>query len=164
VFYGLAKVAGADLASETVTLGTYPDAAKTAIKSMLGIADSFPTTSSLTDDFYSVKVTSGTSTLVKETVDARAYGVDAGGTGDTINVELQRNRRIVYGEMVNIQIMTVPSYGLCGFTFISGTTPTVLTLPNTVVMPEWWTGVIETSRRYNIMFLDGHGAVMSWPL
>ena len=163
VFYGLAKVAGADLASETVTLGTYPDAAKTAIKSMLGITDSFPVTSSLTDDFYSVKVTNGISTLVKETFDARAYGADAGGTGGAINVELQRNRRLVYGEMLDIQIMTVPSYGLCGLTFISGSTPTVLTLPSTVVMPEWWTGV-EASRRYDIMFLDGHGAVMSWPL
>lgn len=164
-FYGLAAAAGdTTQTSSSNAVGTYTDAAKTAIKSMLGITDSFPATSSLTDDFYSVKVTNGVSTLIKETVDARAYGVDAGGTGDTINVELQRNRRIVYGEMVNIQIMTVPSYGLCGFTFISGTTPTVLTLPNTVVMPEWWTGVIETNRRYDIMFLDGHGAVMSWPL
>lgn len=36
-FYGLAKVAGVDLASETVTLGTYPDAAKVAIQKMLGL-------------------------------------------------------------------------------------------------------------------------------
>ena len=36
VFYGLSKVAGADLANETVTLGTYPDASKAAIQHMLG--------------------------------------------------------------------------------------------------------------------------------
>lgn len=35
VFYGLSKVAGADLASETVTLGTYPEASKSAIHEML---------------------------------------------------------------------------------------------------------------------------------
>ena len=35
-FYGLAKVAGVDLASATVTLGTYPDNAKAAIQAMLG--------------------------------------------------------------------------------------------------------------------------------
>ena len=38
-FYGLSKVAGVDLANETVTLGTYPEASKTAIKQMLGVQD-----------------------------------------------------------------------------------------------------------------------------
>jgi len=37
VFYGLSKVAGVDLASETVTVGTYPDASKGAIQTMLGV-------------------------------------------------------------------------------------------------------------------------------
>ena len=36
-FYGLAKVAGADEKDSTLPLGTYTDAAKTAIQSMLGI-------------------------------------------------------------------------------------------------------------------------------
>lgn len=36
-FYGLAKAAGVDLANETVTLGTYTDAAKHAIHNMLGV-------------------------------------------------------------------------------------------------------------------------------
>lgn len=39
VFYGLSKVAGIDLANETVTLGTYPETSKTAIKEMLGVQD-----------------------------------------------------------------------------------------------------------------------------
>jgi len=39
VFYGLSKVAGVDLANETVTLGTYPETSKAAIKSMLGVQD-----------------------------------------------------------------------------------------------------------------------------
>lgn len=37
VFYGLAKVAGADMASSDNPVGTYTDAAKTAIQNMLGI-------------------------------------------------------------------------------------------------------------------------------
>lgn len=39
VFYGLSKLAGVDLANETVTLGTYPETSKTAIKEMLGVQD-----------------------------------------------------------------------------------------------------------------------------
>ena len=38
-FYGLSKVAGVDLKDETVTLGTYPETSKTAIKEMLGVQD-----------------------------------------------------------------------------------------------------------------------------
>lgn len=37
VFYGLSKVAGVDLASQNVTLGTYPETSKTAIRNMLGV-------------------------------------------------------------------------------------------------------------------------------
>lgn len=39
VFYGLAKLAGQDMASSSNAVGTYTDAAKTAIKSMLGISE-----------------------------------------------------------------------------------------------------------------------------
>ena len=39
IFYGLSKAAGVDLANETVTLGTYPETSKTAIKAMLGVQD-----------------------------------------------------------------------------------------------------------------------------
>lgn len=39
IFYGLAKAAGADLAGETVTVGTYPANAIAAIKGMLGVHD-----------------------------------------------------------------------------------------------------------------------------
>ena len=54
------------------------------------------------------------------------------------------------------------SSGLCEVVFASGSTPTVLTLPNTVIMPDWWTGV-EANRIYDIMILNGMlGAVMSW--
>ena len=39
VFYGLAKLAGADMASSSNAVGTYTTEAKTAIKSMLGVND-----------------------------------------------------------------------------------------------------------------------------
>lgn len=41
-FFGLAKAANADLANETVTVGTYPQTAKTAIQTMLGIEANIP--------------------------------------------------------------------------------------------------------------------------
>lgn len=56
---------------------------------------------------------------------------------------------------------TPPEKGLCAVRFTSGSTATVLTLPNTVKMPSWWTGP-EASRTYEISFEDGYGVVTSW--
>ena len=39
VYFGLSKAAGVDLANEIVTVGTYPDTAKAAIRTMLGAGD-----------------------------------------------------------------------------------------------------------------------------
>lgn len=52
--------------------------------------------------------------------------------------------------------------GLCEVIFTSGATPTVLTIPNTVKMPSWWTGV-QANTVYDIMVLNGvYGAVSTW--
>lgn len=47
-FFGLSKAAGVDLASETATVGTYPQTAKTAIQSMLGIEADIPLVETVT--------------------------------------------------------------------------------------------------------------------
>lgn len=57
---------------------------------------------------------------------------------------------------------TPSASGICSVRFVSGTTATVLTLPQTVVMPDWWNGV-EASRTYEISIADGvYGVVTSW--
>ena len=57
---------------------------------------------------------------------------------------------------------TPSEFGVCGLVFASGSTPTVLTLPQTVKMPDWWVGV-EAGRTYEISIMNGvYGAVMSW--
>lgn len=54
--------------------------------------------------------------------------------------------------------------GICSVRFRSGTTATVLTMPNTVVMPDWFDPEqLEASRTYEISIADGiYGAVTSW--
>ena len=57
---------------------------------------------------------------------------------------------------------TPSASGICSVRFKSGSTATVLTLPNTVKMPSWWTGP-EASRTYEISIEDGvYGVVTSW--
>ena len=82
-------------------------------------------------------------------------------SGSTPTITAKSGIRYVCGEVTSLDF-TPSATGICEVIFTSGTTPTVLTLPNTVKMPAWWNGV-EASRTYEINILDGvYGAVMSW--
>lgn len=86
---------------------------------------------------------------------------DVSGSGPVINAEPGCSY-VCTETYVNTLNFTPCANGLCSVRFKSGTTPTVLTLPNTVKMPDWWTGV-EASRTYEISIADGvYGVVTSW--
>lgn len=71
------------------------------------------------------------------------------------------NTRYVCGECYTLSF-TPSAAGTCAVLFESGSTPTVLTLPATVKMPDWWTGV-EAGYTYEISVAGGvWGAVMAW--
>ena len=93
--------------------------------------------------------------------------IDGGGTisetitGTDPTITAQNNFRYMCGELYTLNFTPCVS-GVCEVIFTSGTTPTVLTLPDTVRMPAWWTGV-EANTTYEISIVDGvYGAVMSW--
>lgn len=93
--------------------------------------------------------------------------IDGGGTisetitGTDPTITAQNNFRYMCGELYTLNFTPCVS-GVCEVIFTSGATPTVLTLPDTVQMPVWWTGV-EANTTYEISIVDGvYGAVMSW--
>ena len=70
------------------------------------------------------------------------------------------NTQYICGEVATLSF-TPYQIGVSDVIFTSGSTPTVLTLPNTVKMPEWFT--IEANRVYEINVSNGiYGSVMSW--
>ena len=72
-----------------------------------------------------------------------------------------KNTRYVCGEVSSLDF-TPSLTGICDVVFTSGETPTALTLPNTVKMPEWWTGV-EANKTYEINISDGiYGVITIW--
>ena len=82
-------------------------------------------------------------------------------TGTDPVITAQPSYRYNCGEVTTLTI-TPPSSGTIDFIFTSGTTPTVLDLPNTVKMPSWWIGV-ETNTTYEMCITDGvYCGVMSW--
>ena len=96
-------------------------------------------------------------------VDGSTGTVDITGTTPTINAV--ENTRYVCGEVTSLSF-TPPSSGISIVRFTSGSTVTVLTIPNTVKFPEWFDPTArETNTIYEICVTDGtFGAVMSWAL
>lgn len=81
-------------------------------------------------------------------------------TGANPTITAENNKRYVCGEVATLTITPVSS-GITDVRFTSGTTATVLNLPQTVKMPAWFT--VEANKTYEINILDGiYGAVMAW--
>ena len=139
VFYGLAKAAGdTSQAASSNAVGTYTADAKAAIQTMLGVT---PATIAALVDIPLI-----------ETV-----------TGTTPTITGQPNTRYNCGEVTSISI-TPPSSGGVDVFFTSGSTPALLTVPNTVVWPEWFDATtLDTNTVYEILIIDGtYGSVMTW--
>lgn len=74
--------------------------------------------------------------------------------------------RYIYGELLSLTLVSVPEGGTVDIFFDSGTTPTVLVLPQTgVTLPEWFDPTdLQASTRYELNFADGNLLVSSWPI
>jgi hypothetical protein len=78
-------------------------------------------------------------------------------------ITAEENTRYMCGRVYSVNFTPAAS-GLCELVFQSGPTASVLTLPATVQMPEWWDGV-EPNYVYEISILDGvYGVVAQWPV
>ena len=82
-------------------------------------------------------------------------------SGTTPTITALAGVRYVCGEVSTLDIAPCAS-GICDIVFTSGSTATVLTLPNTVKFPDG-EFVPEADTTYEINILDGiYGAVMAW--
>ena len=83
--------------------------------------------------------------------------------GTAVTITGQQNTRYMCGEVTSISI-TPPAAGSIDVFFTSGSTVTVLTLPSTVKMPEWFdASALDTNTVYEILITDGvYGSVMTW--
>ena len=84
-------------------------------------------------------------------------------SGTTPTITGLAGHRYICGEVSTLSI-TPPQSGIVDVIFTSGTTATVLTVPNTVKFPAWFDPTdLEASKTYEISILEGTlGAVMSW--
>ena len=102
-------------------------------------------------------------TAIKQMLDVKddydSLVVEVSGTDPVITGK--PSYRYNCGELYTLTV-TPPASGTMDIIFTSGTTPTVLSLPNTIKMPDWWAG-IETNTTYEMCITDGtYCGVMSW--
>ena len=91
-------------------------------------------------------------------IDPESKVVTATGTDPVIQAE--ENTRYMCGEVLSLSF-TPSASGICEVIFTAGSTLPVITLPETVKMPEWFE--VETDHTYDISIVDGiYGAVMVW--
>ena len=96
---------------------------------------------------------------VHDTIDSFVEEV----TGTDVTITGQPSYRYNCGELYSLTV-TPPESGTIDFRFTSGSTPTVLTLPSTVKMPEWWVEV-EANTIYEMCITDGiYCGVMTWAI
>ena len=83
--------------------------------------------------------------------------------GDSGSMNVQQNGRYVCGEVSTISF-TPCAQGICDIQFTSGSTAAVLTIPNTVIFPEWFDPTtLEADKVYEISVVDGvYAAVGIW--
>lgn len=84
-------------------------------------------------------------------------------SGTTPSITAEENGRYVCGTVSTISF-TPCVQGICDVQFTSGSTATVLTVPNTVIFPEWFDPeALEADKVYEISVVDGvYAAVGIW--
>ena len=84
-------------------------------------------------------------------------------SGTTPSILAEENCRYVCRQVSTISF-TPCAQGICDVQFTSGSTAAVLTVPNTVIFPEWFDATtLETDKVYEISVVDGvYAAVGVW--
>lgn len=102
--------------------------------------------------------------VIKSYVDnASIYGMNVVKDLSSTDITLaaQAETRYIYGELASLTVSSLPSEGIVDILFTSGTTATVVSLPNTVKMPSWFS--VGASMTVEISILDGvYGSVQTW--
>lgn len=113
-------------------------------------------------------VDSGNILEVKYTADTKTYIDDLSiktveVTGQTQTITAEENTRYICGEVTSLSF-TPCEKGICDVRFTAASISTVLTLPETVKLPEWFDPtLLEAGTTYEINVLDGiYGVVMAW--
>lgn len=82
-------------------------------------------------------------------------------SGSTVDITPLGNHDYHCGELTALTITDPPAQGIYSIVFTSGSTPTVTTIPASIIFQEAFAAAANT--RYEINVLDGYAVVGAWP-
>lgn len=86
-------------------------------------------------------------------------------TSTEVVLDAEAECRYVYGELLSLEITSFPADGIVDIMFDSGTTPTVLVLPTTAIVPEWFDPTdLLANTSYELSVADNKVVEMEWPI
>lgn len=104
---------------------------------------------------------SGTEYDIKDTTAREGMLVEEAVSGSTPSITAQANHRYKCGTVSTLSF-TPPASGICDVVFTSGSTATVLTVPNTIT---WANGFdptsLEANMKYELNIMDGVGIALA---
>ena len=82
-----------------------------------------------------------------------------------IILSAEEETRYIYGELYSLFISSLPAIGIVDISFTSGSTPTVLVLPETAIVPEWFDPTDLNANTYYSLSIEDYKVVVSeWPI
>lgn len=86
-------------------------------------------------------------------------------TSTEVTLTPEAECRYIYGTLDSLTISSLPATGIVDISFTSGTTPTVLVLPATAIIPPWFDPTeLSESTYYSISIEDYKVVVSEWPI
>lgn len=86
-------------------------------------------------------------------------------TSTEVTLDAEPECRYIYGELVSLEITSFPGDGIVDIIFNSGTTPTILVLPQTAIVPEWFDPTeLAANTSYELSIVDNRIITMEWPI
>ena len=98
-----------------------------------------------------------------ETIDLSAYELKptiSTSSSSTVQIAAQNNYIYECGTCSSIEVTSFPIDGSFIITFTSGLTATILTVPQTLILPDDFT--VEENMRYEINVRNGYGLAAGW--
>lgn len=86
-------------------------------------------------------------------------------TSRAVTLTPEAECRYIYGELDSLTIQSLPSTGIVDISFSSGSTPTVLVLPEIAIVPRWFDPTdLSENTYYDISIEDYKVVVSEWPI
>ena len=158
----------AEIREDMTQIGEAAESAETSEAYAIGTRDGTPVTSTdvtyqNNSKYYSEQAAASEQSVKSLMLSGMLVHEDL--TSRAVTLTPEAECRYIYGELDSLTIQSLPSTGIVDISFSSGSTPTVLVLPGTAIVPQWFDPTeLSANTYYDISIEDYKVVVSEWPI